>query len=87
LLDNFLGFGSVVQALAETFLYHRPADFHQLMELCKKFVNKAVKSRFKQSHDAFLGNPKIYVMIRDQLARDWRSEFLTRENTGRYVGY
>ena len=65
---------SVVQSLAETFLYHRPTDFHQLEELCKKFVKAAVKAWFNQAKDAFLRDPKIYVIIRDQIARAWRSE-------------
>jgi hypothetical protein len=77
---------STIQSLADALL-HRPKDFHQLEELCQKFVREALKEWFTRSSETFRKDPKIYVSIRNTLATKWRRALIERQNTGEYYGY
>lgn len=55
--------------------------------IIKSLAKKAAKEWFKKATQKDLEDPVIYEAVKDQLTRNWRSEWKIRIETGEFIGY
>lgn len=74
-----------IEILFKNFYMKVPTDFKDIQEMVKSFCKEAVKHWFKHATGTDLENPRIYESVRSSVARNFRSAWLTRVQTGEPV--
>jgi hypothetical protein len=71
-----------VEIIFRTFAYKVAPSFDQLKDMVKSFVKKAAKHWFRHATGKDLQDPQIYESIRKTIARNFRTVWVLRMQTG-----
>jgi hypothetical protein len=76
-----------VEILFKSFFMKIPTDFKAIQDMVKEFSKQAAKHWFKHATGADLRDPRIYESVRTSVARNFRTVWSTRVQTGEPVLY
>lgn len=73
------------QILFENFFMASPRSLEGVRDLLKEFIKAAAKHWWNHATEADLMDAKLYLMVVNQLRRNFRSTWLIREQTGELI--
>jgi hypothetical protein len=73
---------SYVQVLYDKAFMKLPTDYSVIKDVAKSLCRQAAKNWFRHATGDDLRNPEIYEGVRSQLARNFRSVWMIRMQTG-----
>jgi len=71
-----------VQVLYDKAFMKTPTDFSFVKDLAKALCKQALKEWFRHATGKDMSDPQIYVSVRNTLARNFRSVWAIRIQTG-----
>ena len=80
-IDGSYNMGFVDHLFQAVFM-KTPASFDDIKDIIKTFAKAALKHWFKHAMRSDLNDPEIYESVRESLARNFRSAWKIREQTG-----
>ena len=76
---------SYVEVLFDKAFMKPPTDYSIIKDVAKSLCQQALKNWFRHVTGEDLGHPEIYAAVRSQLARNFRSAWIFRMQTGDLV--